>query len=161
MSASVGHKPTVRQIWMPPNSDSVPVDRQDFTILLFFSISYLLGALSYWVLNSFPLTTGELTVYKILLGVAAFASIALVVGYGFLYLISIFVIDPIRKDLQAATASYDAEDLQGSSGGDSGEIRLSLSTDILRDLGYTDVSTDDDQVDTDQNDIDEDGNGDK
>lgn len=126
---------------MPSSSNISSINRQDIAILALFVLSYFFGVVSTWIVRSVPLTEGNITLYKILLGTAALFSISVPIGAVFLFLTRVYVLDPIRRDLEEATVDYDGERLTLSSGGASEDVYLPISS--LKELGYTDVYTDD------------------
>lgn len=130
---------------MNAESNRLSVSKQDIAILSLFSFSYLLGAISFWLFISFPLSNGVITLYKIILATAAALSIAFAIGLIFLHLARLFVIDPIREDLDNAMVEFDGESLRYNP--ETAPDDFEIPQNLLDHMGYANMATTDQEQD--------------
>lgn len=120
------------------NSGDLSSDSKDVAMLILFSLSFLLGGITAWILQNVPLISQEITIYRLLIVGAAGLTIISGVIYIFFQLSRIFVINPIREDLQEATVVYDGDSLRYNA--EATPDDFSIPGDILQQLGYSNVA---------------------
>jgi threonine dehydrogenase-like Zn-dependent dehydrogenase len=113
-----------------PGKDSY--SKEDAAIFILYLLSFILGVLVTLVANRLPV--GEITLINVIIAVASALGIASVIGWAFLFLTRVFVINPIREELEDATVKYDGDEMtyQSSDSGDDAEI----ASEILNQMGY-------------------------